>query len=35
MNISAKIEEFTPEQAEAVLSGNGGSTKPDVVQIEK
>ena len=32
MNISAKVEGFTPEQAEAVASG---SKAPDVVEIQK
>jgi len=35
MNISAKIEDFTAEDAEKVAQGNGTAPEPDVVEIKE
>jgi phosphomethylpyrimidine synthase len=35
MNISSKVEEFTPEQAAAVANGSGSETKAGLVEIDR
>jgi phosphomethylpyrimidine synthase len=35
MNISAKVESFTQDEAQAVLSGNGSLPQPDLVTVRK